>query len=142
MRKICFFWLLIVSFLAAGCSSNPDERQALSGTIRLRGEVLDQGAVKFLPTTPEQKYGTGAMIQNGKFDISPEFGLTPGVYKVMIMSQEPDDKNAPPPAAKEPGATPPPIMRERIPPEYNSHSTLTIEVKNGRQTNQLNIDIK
>jgi len=141
MRKFVAPILLLLSFLPTGCGGNSDGRQALSGSVLLHGEPLDHGAVKFQPTTPDQQYATGAMIQLGKFDIPREFGLTPGVYKVIITSQE-LDKNEPAPVAKGPGGTLPPAMRERVPAAYNSQSTLTIEVKAMREVNRFDFDIK
>ncbi len=138
MRKICTPLLLLLLF---GCGSNTDGRRALSGTVVLNGEPLDHGAIKFQTTDPAQKYETGAMIEHGKFNIPAEFGLTPGVYKVVITSQE-VDKNAQPPVAKGPGGTPPPKMRERIPPEYSSQGSRAIEVKATPEANVFDFDIK
>lgn len=137
MRNVCTPLLFLLLF---GCTGNTDGRRALSGTIVLKGEPLDHGAIKFQTTDPAQKYETGAMIVMGKFDIPAEFGLTPGVYKVTITSQE-IDKSAPPPATS-PGGTPPPKMRERIPAEYNNPSTRTIEVKAAPAANRFDFDIK
>ena len=141
MRACASALLVLAAVFPAGCGSDAaDGRQALSGTVRLRGEPLDHGSIQFQPTAPEQKYATGAMIEHGKFSISREFGLTPGVYLVVISSQE-IDKNAPPPGAV-PGASPPPKMRELIPPEYGVRSKRTIEVKAGREPNHFDFDLK
>ena len=137
MRNVCTPLLLLLLF---GCTGNTDGRRALSGTIVLKGEPLDHGAIKFQTTDPAQKYETGAMIVMGKFDIPAEFGLTPGVYKVVITSQE-VDKNAPPPVATGPGGTPPPAMRERIPAEY-SQGSRTIEVKAAPEANRFDFDVR
>ncbi|MSU77111.1 MAG: hypothetical protein EXS16_03335 [Gemmataceae bacterium] len=141
MPKVCIPLFLLLSLLPLACAGNTDGRRALSGTVVLNGEPLDHGAIKFQATDPSQKYETGAMIELGKFNIPAEFGLTPGVYKVTITSQE-IDKNVAPPVAKGPGGTPPPAMHERIPPDYNSQSSRTIEVKAAPEANKFDFDIK
>ena len=140
MRRQLAVTLLLLVPAFSGCGS-PNDRQPLSGTVLLNGVPLDNGAIKFDPTTPDQKYATGAMIQAGKFDISGEFGLTPGTYKVVITSME-FDPSAPPPVAKGPGGAPPPVMRERVPSKYNSQSNVTVVVKPDRASNRFDFDIK
>lgn len=114
--------------LCAGCgSSDPLERQAVSGKVTLHGAPLDAGSIQFMPAEGHEGRGLagGATIANGEYSIAQVRGLPPGVYKVMIFSA-----GAVPAASAEPGAIAPP-MEERIPAEFNVNSEHTVTVVAG-----------
>ncbi len=121
------FLLALFSAVLIGCGAD-DPRLAVSGTVKFRGQFLDQGRIEFHP--PGDK-GTmsGAVIQNGRYSIPRDKGLEPNTYEVRIFSY--DEK-----AAKvetvpgEPGLG----FKERIPLKYNVASTLKAEVKRGNTT--------
>ncbi len=92
--------LLLV--LLAGCSDNYDGRKEISGTVKLKGQPIKDGAViEFVPT---EKQGTSAttMATGGAFKIPRENGLKPGKYLVRVSLGDgktpvnPVDSNAPP----------------------------------------------
>ncbi|WP_406698950.1 hypothetical protein V5E97_08700 [Singulisphaera sp. Ch08] len=122
---------LLLQFLV-GCSGDSDNlpREGLSGTVAVEGKPLAKGLITFLPDSAEVTTQGGSIILDGKYDIPRGQGLVPGKYKVVITA--PDDKggvitdktnNAP--------GMPPVILKETIPPQYNSGSLLTAEVKAG-----------
>jgi hypothetical protein len=112
--------------LFAGCGSRSD-RLAVTGEVKLDGAPLDDGSIRLTSTGSGKLFASGAMIQNGKFQIPQEKGLPPGTYRVEISSP---DTSVPPVVYKgAPGEpTLPPTAPERIPPEYNSNSKHSIEV--------------
>lgn len=127
-------WGICCLVLLAGCGGDPMGRQAVSGTVKFRGQLLDQGRIEFHP--PENK-GTmsGAVIQNGRYDIPRDKGLTPATYEVRIYSY--DEKSA------KAGGIPGEAglgFKERIPKKYNAESTLKADVKPGNTTFDFSVD--
>ena len=123
--------ILFLAF-SAGCNDD-SKRYGVSGTVTLNGEVLKDGVVTFVPVSPESPTQGSAAVAAGKFRISAEQGLAPGMYKISISS--PDGKT---PVA-DPNAAPGPsgnfTSRDRIPAEFNIRSTLEIEVKPDTKAN-------
>ena len=119
--------------LLAGCGPG-DPRLAVSGTVTFKGQPLNQGRIEFHP--PENK-GTmsGAVIQNGRYEIPRDTGLAPATYEVRIYSY--DEKGAT--AAGIPGE-PGLGFKERIAKKYNAASTLKADVKRGNTTFDFSVD--
>ena len=113
--------------IVSGCSeaADPYGRQSLSGAVTFEGEPLDAGVIDFLPNDSSQAAGARALIQDGNYSVPSGQGLTPGNYRVVITSAE---ENTTDPPAGPPGMEMPPPGTERIPPEYNTESQLSIEV--------------
>ena len=126
-RYACFV-LFSWGTLIAGCSpSNP--RQEVSGNISLSGSPLNEGIIEFQPlsnTDPElPSTKGGAVIADGKYMIPSDYGLVPGIYRVLISSGDgvtPDDPEG------IPGPSGNFVSKDRIPPEFNRNSTVEIEV--------------
>jgi hypothetical protein len=118
--------LLALTLLpTAGCGPRSD-RLAVSGNVTLDGAPLDSGSIRLTSIGGEKLVSSGAMIQNGAYQIPQEKGLVAGTYHVELSSP---DKQAP--AAMDDG-TPDgrgiPIAPNRIPAAYNVDSKQTIEV--------------
>jgi hypothetical protein len=117
-----------LALAAAGCSPSTN-REAVSGTVTLGANALDQGTVTFVPAGGGGPAST--QIKNGAFSLPKEQGLAPGKYRVSIDS--PDGKT---PEA-DPNAPPGPsgnfTSKNRIPKKFNTESTLEVEVKAGEK---------
>lgn len=112
--------------LHAGCGgSNPLGRKAVSGTVTLDGAPLASGSIEFTPLGGGGGVSSGAVIEEGKFEIPAESGLPVGRYRVSIVDNPPA---APLPAGHMPGDDLPPQPKPRIPPSWNQNSTQEIEV--------------
>jgi hypothetical protein len=125
--------VLALVLLPSGCGDS-DPRLAISGTVKFKGELLDQGRIEFHP--PSNK-GTmsGAGIQNGKYEIPRSTGLAPDTYEVRIFSY--DQKGAKLDAMPgEPGLG----FKERIARQYNLGSTLKAEVRSGNTTFDFSVE--
>jgi hypothetical protein len=111
--------------IVVGCGSTSD-RLPVSGIVTLDGVPLAEGSIRFDSSGGQKVIATGSLIKDGEYYVSQEKGLPPGKYRVQITSP---DENAPPlmmPAtASGPGFRVPP---DRIPPEYNVKSNVTVEV--------------
>ena len=128
--------------LASGCGESFGSRQEVSGTVKLKGELLDEGVIEFRPLSEGSGEVTkgGALILNGKYKIARGDGLVPGKYRVSVTSGD----GRTPVGAPEgfiPGPTGANIVsKDRIPPEFGVDSKLEVEVKSG-QPNVFNYDI-
>jgi len=116
-----------LAVIFVGCSEDSDglPRQAISGTVTLEGQPLQDGSIQFLPTSQREVLSGGAVVADGRFSISRREGLTPGDYRVVITSA-PSETSVRPTEA--PGLAPEPA-KERIPEKYNRKSTLTAKVE-------------
>jgi hypothetical protein len=135
-------WVGLMVVVVSGCSDNLGNLQAVSGTVQLKGQPLDQGIIEFIPVGSPTEAGdaatkSGAAISNGKYSIPRETGLVPGKYKVIISSGDGVNIENP---EEPPGPTGNYVSRERIPAEYNAESKQEVTVAAGG-ANQFNFDI-
>ena len=115
-----------------GCGGTPSiGRKAVTGSVNMDGKPLDYGSINFEPMSGNSKQiGAGAVIENGKYSIPADQGLTPGKYRVAITAPTGGKPGAPPKGeSAEEGmkraGTPP---TERLPAKYNVESELTADV--------------
>jgi hypothetical protein len=132
--------LLCLTGLALGCG---DGRQVgtVSGRITLDGQSLADARVNFQPIGDARNPGIGSF---GKTDANGDYSLTlidekgqgaiVGTHRVIIKAV-PAGKGDP--ADDKARAAP-----DRVPPEYNSNSTLTFEVKPGHNTANWKLETK
>jgi hypothetical protein len=113
---------LAVALGLAGCDSAP-RRLQVTGVVNFKGEPLKEGTITFIPLTTSTQ--EGAAIVEGKFSLTNDHGLAPGVYRVSISSIDSPKKLD---AKKSPGPTGGIAAKERIPSEYNVKSKEEIEV--------------
>ena len=120
---------LAFSLLGAviGCGGgDSDGRHAVSGTVTVDGAPVQEGNVNFQPVA-QSTTSAGAVISNGTYSVPQEGGLLPGKYRVEIYAPVPGTGGT---LAE--GALPGeelPEAEELIPPEWNTKSEQTIEVK-------------
>jgi hypothetical protein len=118
--------LYIALGLLAGCG-NPLGRYAISGTVTVDGAPLTKGNISFQPTE-NQPTSSGAVVAGGKFSIPRDSGLAVGKYRVVVNAAVPGTEGKAVLPDAQPGDPPPPA-KELIPPEWNTASQHTIEVK-------------
>jgi hypothetical protein len=134
-RKVARRGLLVLALLplwfAGGCNSGDGlNRQAVSGTVTLDGKPLEDGNIKFTPTSPEAGTEGAAHISNGKYAFSKSDGPVPGPYRVEISSAKGGEFEHP--EGKTPGEVLPPRATELVPEKYNLASQLKATVKAGQ----------
>ena len=113
--------------LHLGCGDAHQGRKEISGTIKLKGALLDQGSIEFMPLYSAKLVTKGsAGIQDGAYRLPRDHGLVPGKYKVIITS---GDGRTPAMPDGVPGPTGANIVsKDRIPPQYNVASKQEVEV--------------
>ncbi len=118
---LCGVLLLVMSSPGCGKHDDPLNRQAISGSVTLDGQPLQQGTISFLPLEKKDTSG-GATITSGKYSVAREQGLAPGKYKVMISAS----KSGVAGGQEAPGM--PVMAAELIPEEYNTKSDKSVDV--------------
>jgi hypothetical protein len=122
--------LLIVLFLISGCSKgDPLRRQALTGEVKLAGQLLDHGTIQFEPMD-ENGIATGGQIESGRFAIARQIGLPAGQYRVMIFAPEGGGEVRDELPGESDAA---PLAKERIPEKYNTQSRETVDVSDTKK---------
>jgi hypothetical protein len=125
--------LPLTLLLMAGCGGNTTPvdtlpRQPVSGSVTLDGKPLSEGKIQFDPAD-EGKGPTAVAvgdIKDGKFTIEKAQGPVPGKYKVSISSRPSTHIGS----GDMPG-TAPKQEPEKIPPKFNTQTTLTKEITTG-----------
>ncbi len=78
--------LTITVVVLSGCGPQSD-RLAISGKITLNGAPLDSGSIRFTSVAGQKLFASGAVVENGEFDIPQEKGLPPGTYQLEISAR-------------------------------------------------------
>jgi len=116
--------LIILAACCSGCGTNdPNQLRPLSGTVLFQGRPLAHGSIGFFTTDEAARRVSGALINQGRYDIPADFGLMAGTYRVQISSPESPEN---PSKVDMIGGLP--INRERIPPDFNAQSKHTVKV--------------
>jgi hypothetical protein len=137
-RSIAWLVLAGLTVSLASCGPSYGGRQEVKGTIKLKGQPLDQGTISFMPISGDGTTKEGALIANGAYLIDRAHGLMPGKYRVSISS---GDGRTPANVDQPPGPTGANIIsKDRIPPEYNANSKQDVEVTD-KKPNVFNFDI-
>jgi hypothetical protein len=128
------------SVVLCSCGPNYGGRKEIKGTVKLKGQPVDDGTIDFFPASGDQATKSGAQIINGSYKIPAEFGLLPGKYRVSITAGDGRTKaNASP--DQPPGPTGANIVsKDRIPKEYNIESKQEVDVT-AKGPNVFNYDI-
>jgi hypothetical protein len=137
-----FAAVLAAAAIAAGCSDTHDGRVAVSGTVRLKGQPIKDGAiVLFEPLEKQDTGGNATVAGGGAYTVPRASGLKPGRYLVRVTAGDgktavnPVDANAPP----GPGGTNI-VSRDLVPPDWNVTSKHEVTVtKDG--PNKFDFDI-
>jgi len=134
-RAIATMIAIAAALTIAGCSSRPADQPSLGkvrGKITMDGEPLAGVDVVFSPEKGRPSMATTDAA--GRYDlcyINTTKGAKVGPHKVFIRPTDmpPEEPSADGSSGGAPVAPPP-----KIPAKYNKRSTLTAEVKAGRNT--------
>jgi hypothetical protein len=131
--------------LSGGCSGGDSlPRERLSGTVTLDGQPLEKGTIRFMPTAQENaSTATETIITSGAYEVPASTGLLPGPYQVSISAVEEIKGSRPASRVRRgPGYDPEGgtgvedssadvRVREILPAQYNTRSTLKADVTKG-----------
>lgn len=133
--------LILLTIVAlTGCDDSlAFQRATVSGTVTYKGKPLESGLITFMPDT-EMKNGQVAgrpvflKIENGKYAVPTERGVTVGKNRVEILSYRKTGRTI-----KEEGNSSDEQL-QFIPDSYNTNSTLSADIKPNENT--INFDLK
>ena len=123
VRLVCqrITQLALLLVLVAGCSKGKPMGD-VRGTVTVNGQPLAEGAVRFIPVNGDTA-ATGGLIRDGAFQVE----VPVAKQRVEISSNVVDKEKTPPNATADQI-----VMKALVPPKYNLHSELTLEVVSGR----------
>lgn len=137
LRRTAVILFAIALCAALGCSG--DGRSEVSGTVKVNGKLVAEGAINFIPIDGNKGAGAGATITNGEYRIPRSAGVSPGKNRVELRAFKNTGRKIQDPTAK-PGV----LAEERaplFPPEFNDKSTLTRDVKPNSDTIDFDISL-
>ena len=138
-RRICL-WAFSISLLSlVGCGGN--SLSPVTGEVTYGGEPIADGEIRFIPQTDSSDGPgiTGAKITDGTYSVPAQKGVLAGTSRVEIYAR----KNT---GRKLKAVPPAPIGSlidesiQYIPRDYNTASTLTVEIKAG--ANEFDFDLE
>jgi hypothetical protein len=133
--------ILLLALVMTGCSDSYDGRMEISGTVKLKGQALKDGAIVMFEPLDKQDTAGNASLTRGAFTIPKASGLKPGKYLVRITAG--DGKTAVNPV--DPSTPPGPgsgniISKDLVPLDWNVNSKQEVTVtKDG--PNKFDFDI-
>ena len=121
--------LILFLVVLVGCSNSSNGRMEVSGTVKLKNQVLKTGVVIFEPLDG-QDTASNIPLYDGEYLIAREYGLKPGKYLVRVTAG--DGKTPVNPI--DPDAGPGPtggtniISKELVPKDWNVNSKQQVTV--------------
>ncbi len=130
--------VLLVSslLLATGCGDSGPPRAGAEGTVTFDGAPIDGGRIMFIAADKKGGANAHADIKDGKYALPIGKGPSPGGHRVEIVWFKKTGKQIV-------GSDPPNLVDEKIqvlPKNYNTASTLSADIKSGKNT--VNFDLK
>lgn len=128
--------LVLLAASLAGCGGS--QSVGVAGTVTLDGQPLPEGLISFEPISKSAGQRRDAMIENGDFALPANEGVLPGMeFKVEIKSFRKTGRkylNADMGASHD-------EVEQIIPAEYNTASTLQIEVAAESERNRFQFEL-
>ncbi|MDB5338220.1 MAG: hypothetical protein JWN70_3839 [Planctomycetaceae bacterium] len=111
--------MAVMSFAGCGQPTTVGPvKTVVSGNVTLDNKPLAQGQIVFVDAEGNEQRKYGDQVINGKYS----FEVTPGKKKVEISARESNGG---------PGSDPGSNLRELIPEQYNTKTTLTADIIKG-----------
>jgi hypothetical protein len=118
---------LAAMVLILGCGQQGISGSNVSGHVTVNDSPLPDGVVMFVPQSPAPGLRTvSAKVTSGEFSISPDNLLMPGSYRVLVTAEKKTGRRIP---LGEGSSEMIDELVDYIPPEYNTQTTLTAEIK-------------
>ena len=120
----------------AGCGSSDDlAKLVVSGMVTFRGEPIEDGEIRFLPTGDTRGPMSAAPIRAGHYEVATRGGVPLGTHRVEIRAFRP--KQGAEPLGDLPGVEPGELPKEQyLPDKYNKKSELNVTIGSGDASSQ------
>jgi hypothetical protein len=122
--------LALVLVACTGCG-NPDRygREPIEGRVLVAGQPVPHANVLFSGENGPTEFDTGALVLNGEYRITREFGLPPGRYRARLSHLVPAP-GAMGATVQTPGDEGEVKLRQMIPPPFSTEGVV-VEVVAG-----------
>jgi hypothetical protein len=122
----------LCSFAFAGCTDEYSGRERITGSIKLKGEPIPDGAIVIFEPLEKQDTAANATVVGGSYTVPESSGLKPGKYLVRITAG--DGKTAVNPT--DPDSPPGPsgsniVSKDLVPADWNVNSKQEVTVTKG-----------
>jgi hypothetical protein len=131
MRCIVLFpFLGAAPVLITGCSDPYAGRYEISGTVKLKGQPIKDGALVMFEPLEGQDTGVNAEVRNGAYNVPRQNGLKPGKYLVRVTAGDGTTAVNPldPDTGPGPGGGTNIISKELVPKDWNVNSKQQVTV--------------
>jgi hypothetical protein len=143
-RIAAFAFAAIYGLAVVGCGDSSDGREDVSGTVKLKGQPIKDGAIVMFEPLENQGTATNVAVTGGTFTIPRATGLRPGRYLVRVTAGDgktpvnPTNPDEPPGPGGPKGTNI--ISKELVPRDWNVNSKQEVAVKKGGP-NKFDFDI-
>jgi hypothetical protein len=131
--------LVLFSLYLASCSGeSAPQRIAAHGTVKLDGELLQKGQIRFIPSGDTSGPSAAAPIVDGKYLFTEDDGPIVGTNRIEIEATDylgfaMDDEQAFAKFAESGGTRDKKRTQNPVPEHYNRHSTLVRTIDADKQ---------
>jgi hypothetical protein len=117
---------IVLAAVAVGCSG--DGRVGVEGKVSYGGEPIDVGTITFIPTSG-QGVKSGGLIEKGSYKLEAKTGPSPGPHRVEIRWAKATGQTSKNEYGEDVAK-----RQEGLPDKYHAQSTLTADIKGGRNS--------
>lgn len=127
MMRTAIILMLLAAVLTCltGCGRGDVNRAPIQGEVKLDGKPLEKGSILFVPIEGTHGSVAGGTIENGHYELSAAKGAAVGKNRVEIRSPRRTGRTV----QYAPGTSPSAEVIQMVAPQFNSDSTLAIDVK-------------
>jgi hypothetical protein len=121
---------LLATSILVGCGPGDDGRRQVTGTIKLHGMPIADGAIIILSPLDDQGTEAQGTVAHGGYTIPKEAGLKPGRYLVRVTAGDGKTAVNPVDTDNPPGPTGGTniISKDMVPAEWNVNSKQEVTV--------------
>lgn len=128
VRSCASFFLVLA---CVGCGYRNDNLATITGEVKLDGQPLEQGTIRFLPSEGVAGSIASGAIVKGQYRLSGRAGPAIGWNRVELNGTRKTGRMIEKPFPQHGTVE---EMVEAIPPQFNTTSTIKFEVKRGENT--------
>ena len=136
-KRFTLVLCLAILALASGCGQKGPSQGAISGAVSLDGKPIEHGSILFRPIEGTKGSVSGGQIENGRYKLS---GVAAGWNRVEISAIRKTGRMVQKPFAKR-GETVE-EQAEAVAAQFNTNSTLKIDIKPGDNSEDFKVASK
>jgi len=125
------FACALMAMISVGCGRSGIERAVVSGKVTYRGQPIQRGQIRFVPTKGNQGPVSGADIVDGEYLVEAKGGVPVGSHAVRIEAYRQETRyprEAPPPGMRMDSLE---VNTQYLPDRFNTRTQLEIQIDAG-----------